>query len=122
MTRFRITEYLLVDLESELWICSVCGRELGPARGNYKEHCLVAARDPRDVHNPGPADPVSGRAFGPDPAWVRLVEFYCPGCATQIEVEYLPPGHPLTFDIELDIDALKARAQASQAHDGAEAV
>jgi hypothetical protein len=22
-------------------------------------------------------------------------------------VEYLPPGHPLTHDIELDIDALK---------------
>jgi hypothetical protein len=27
-----------------------------------------------------------------------------------MEVEYLPPGHPLTRDIELDIDGLKARA------------
>jgi acetone carboxylase gamma subunit len=25
------------------------------------------------------------------------------------EVEYLPPGHPPTHDIELDIDALKAK-------------
>jgi hypothetical protein len=24
-----------------------------------------------------------------------------------IEVEYLPPGHPPTFDMEIDIDALK---------------
>jgi hypothetical protein len=26
-----------------------------------------------------------------------------------IENEYLPPGHPVTHDIELDIDALKKR-------------
>jgi acetone carboxylase gamma subunit len=37
------------------------------------------------------------------------VEFYCPGCAALLECEYLPPGHPLTHDIELDIDALRAR-------------
>ena len=29
--------------------------------------------------------------------------------ARQIETEYLPPGHPITHDIELDIDSLKAR-------------
>jgi hypothetical protein len=28
---------------------------------------------------------------------------------TLIETEYLPPGHPLTRDIELDIDALKEK-------------
>ena len=26
-----------------------------------------------------------------------------------MENEYLPPGHPLTHDLELDIDDLKAR-------------
>ena len=26
-----------------------------------------------------------------------------------VEVEYLPPGHPLTWDIQLDIDALKKK-------------
>jgi len=26
-----------------------------------------------------------------------------------VENEYLPPGHPLTHEIELDIDVLKAR-------------
>jgi hypothetical protein len=26
-----------------------------------------------------------------------------------IENEYLPPGHPITHEIELDIDALKQR-------------
>jgi len=26
-----------------------------------------------------------------------------------VEVEYLPPGHPLTWDTQLDIDALKKK-------------
>ena len=30
-----------------------------------------------------------------------------------VEVEYLVPGHPLTHDIELDIDALKARDETT---------
>jgi acetone carboxylase, gamma subunit len=47
--------------------------------------------------------------FSPDPAWIRIVEFYCPSCGTQVETEYLPPGHPITHDMELDIDSLKAR-------------
>ncbi len=37
------------------------------------------------------------------------MEFYCPGCGTQIETEYLPPGHPITHDIELDVASLKER-------------
>ena len=47
--------------------------------------------------------------FAPDPAWCRIVEFYCPGCGVMVENEYLPPGHPLTHDIELDIDKLKKK-------------
>jgi acetone carboxylase, gamma subunit len=31
-----------------------------------------------------------------------------------MENEYLPPGHPLTHDIELDIDQLKARHLAGE--------
>ncbi len=50
--------------------------------------------------------------FAPDPDWIRILEFYCPGCGRQIETEYLPPGHPITHDIELDIDSLKARLAA----------
>jgi hypothetical protein len=29
-----------------------------------------------------------------------------------VEVEYLPPGHPLTHDIDVDVDALKRKAVA----------
>lgn len=46
--RVAITEYLQIDLESERWLCRRCEKDLGPARGNYKEGLLVSDRDPRD--------------------------------------------------------------------------
>jgi acetophenone carboxylase len=116
--RARITEYLEIDLDSELWMCASCGHELGGARGNYKHGCLVWERDPREVHRPV----VEGDyTFAPDPEWCRILEFICPGCATLIEVEYLPPGHPVTHDIELDIDALKRRYATGAASGSASA-
>ena len=106
--KVQVGESLGVDLDAERWVCWVCAADLGPARANYKEGCLVADRDPRDVHGRS-ASSADGLGFTPDPRWCRVVEFYCPGCATLLEVEYLPPGHPLTHELELDIDALKAR-------------
>ncbi len=103
---YHVTEYLIIDTDTERWKCARCGSDLGPARGNYKEGCRVAERDPREVHAPRVDGPYT---FSPDPLWCRLVEFYCPGCLALVEVEYLPPGHPITHDIEIDIDALKAR-------------
>jgi len=114
MAEFRVTEYLSIDLATERWTCTRCHAELGPARGNYKTGCLVAQRDPREVH---PARVEGPYTFAPDPQWCRLLEFYCPGCLVLLEVEYLPPGHPITHDIDIDIDAL----QASQAASGQEA-
>jgi acetophenone carboxylase len=42
-----------------------------------------------------------------------LVEFYCPSCGVMVENEMLPPGHPVTHDIELDIDNLKEKYLSS---------
>jgi acetone carboxylase gamma subunit len=110
--RRQITEYLEIDLDREQWACTRCGHSLGDARRSYKEGCLVRERDPREIHRPI----IEGDyTFAPDPAWCRILEFICPGCATLVEVEYLPPGHPVTHDIELDVDALKARAGAQEA-------
>jgi acetophenone carboxylase len=111
MERIRITEYLDLDLDDEIWRCHVCDHRLGSARENYKEGCLVHARDPREVHPPL----IEGEfTFAPDPDWVRIVEFYCPGCGTQVETEYLPPGHPITHDIELDVDSLRRRLASGE--------
>lgn len=104
--KLRITEYLDIDLDTERWCCNRCGHELGSARESYKKGCLVAERDPRTVYSPV----LEGEfTFAPDPEWIRIVEFYCPACGTMIENEFLPAGHPLTHDIQLDVDSLKDR-------------
>ena len=104
--RRRITEYLDLDVERLMWSCHRCEKDLIAARENYKKGCLVHVRDPREIHNPV----VQGEyTFSPDPEWIRIVEFYCPHCGIMIENEYLPPGHPVTHDIDLDLDALQQK-------------
>lgn len=105
MSKVRITDYLDIDLDKEMWICTRCNKELISARENYKKGCLVYERDPRTIHNP--LIPEQEYNFAPNPDWCSIIEFYCPYCGTMIDNEYLPPGHPITHDIELDIDKLK---------------
>jgi acetone carboxylase gamma subunit len=104
-----MTEYLEIDLDTERWRCRTCAYELAPADRNYKEGTLVYDRDPSEIHRPL-IDPARYEfTFAPDPKWCRLLEFYCPGCGGMIETEYLPPGHPPTFDMQIDVAALKAQ-------------
>jgi acetone carboxylase, gamma subunit len=109
--KIRVTEYLDLDVEQEKWLCNRCGHELGAARENYKRGCLLYDRDPREIHPPLVSAEFN---FSPDPLWVRIVEFYCPSCGVQMETEYLPPGHPLTWDIVLDLDSLKERLRTGE--------
>jgi acetone carboxylase gamma subunit len=109
--RIRFTEYLDLDINSDLWHCHSCNVELISAREHYKRGCLVAERMPDEIHPPI----IEGDyTFSPDPDWVRILEFYCPNCGRQIETEYLPPGHPITVDIELDVDSLKKRLKEGE--------
>ena len=107
----RITEALDLDLDKEHWVCNRCGHDLGPAGDNYKNGCKVYERNPTEIHDPKIAGEYT---FSPDPDWVRIIEFYCPSCAVQIETEYLPPGHPITHDIEIDIRSLKQRVETGE--------
>ena len=101
--RRSITESLVVNTETREWECSRCQHSLGSASENYKKGCLIAQRDPNEIWQPL----IDGKLnFTYDPTWSRIVEFYCPGCGALLEVEMLPPGHPLTHDIELDLAAL----------------
>ncbi|MEW6261743.1 MAG: acetone carboxylase subunit gamma [Thermodesulfobacteriota bacterium] len=104
----QITEYLDIDLDRLVWCCNRCGRELISARENYKKGCLVNQRDPRTINDPVVRE--GARGFSADPEWVAVLEFYCPACGVMIETETLPLGHPVTHDIELDLDALKEKA------------
>lgn len=102
-----ITEYLCIDLDRERWECRVCHHDIGNARANYKEGLLVHDRNPQEIHKPLLDPRRYKNTFAPNPKWCALLEYYCPGCGTLVEVEYLVPGHPPVHDIELDIDALK---------------
>lgn len=105
--RVPMTEYLVIDLDTERWTCRVCDNDMGDAHDSYKKSTLVYDRDPREIHQPI-IDPTRYEyTFSPDPTYCRILEYYCPGCATQIETEYLPPGHPPTIDMLIDIDALR---------------
>lgn len=108
----QVSEYLEIDLADRTWQCTRCGEVIGPAEENYKRHCMVRERPPDAVHPPLIDD--EEYSFSPDPEWVRIVEFYCPGCGTMVENEYLPPGHPITHDTELDVDKLAAEAEGSE--------
>ena len=115
--RLRITEYLEIDLEREMWVCNRCGGDLVPARQQYKTGCILYEQDPREIHRPM----ITGEkySFALDPEYCRIIEFYCPHCGTMLENEYLPPGHPLTNDIELDIDNLRQKWNLSNRADSA---
>ncbi len=111
MARVRVTDALLVDVDDEMWLCRSCEAELAELEDNYKEGCLVAERDPTEVHNPIVEEEYT---FAPDPEWCRLVEFYCPECGHMIENEYLPPGHPITHDIAFDPEAVAELAEREE--------
>lgn len=105
--RVLITENLRINLDSEMWECRHCEVELISARDNYKRGLLVHQRDPGEIHKPLLDTEKYERTYSPNPEWCRLLEYYCPKCATMMETEYLPPGHPPVRDIDLDIDSLK---------------
>ncbi len=109
--RVQWKERILVPLQEHLYVvhkgeerivkCE-CGHEFGDYRRNWKLSALVYERDPTDdaVH-------IGPRAA--DPGWMILREFYCPGCWSQLEVEAVPPGHPIIFQALPDIDGFYAK-------------
>src|SRR2546430_1936450 len=110
-----VPEYLKMDLATGGWRCRRGGQDRAPARGSYRGGTLVHDRDPGEIPRPL-IDPTRYEfTFAPDPPWCRILEYYCPGCGTQVEAEYLPPGHPPVYDMQIDVDALQAQWAARPA-------
>ncbi|MEX0799968.1 MAG: acetone carboxylase subunit gamma [Dehalococcoidia bacterium] len=76
-----------------------CGHDFGDYRVNWKLSALIHVRD--DEEKLG--EIYRGREK-PDPTWVQLREYYCPGCGTQLEVESMPRGAPPDFEFLPDLD------------------
>jgi acetone carboxylase, gamma subunit len=81
-----------------------CGHEFCEVTSNWKLSALVHVRDTEakiaELYPP---------MMGSDPEWMNLREFICPGCATLLEVEAVPPGYPVVFDFQPDIDGFYER-------------
>jgi acetone carboxylase, gamma subunit len=110
MSKVKITECLSIDLVKETWLCNRCDAELISAREPYMKGCLLYERPGAEIYGP-PIRIAEGESvnYAPDQDFMRIIEFYCPNCGTLMEVQYLPPGHPIPVDIELDIDKLKSK-------------
>lgn len=82
-----------------------CGQEFGDYRRNWKESALVFERFGAD------AETVYRGPRVADPDWTILREFYCPGCATQLDVETVPRGYPFIFNVQFDLETAEKREQ-----------
>jgi len=101
-------EQILLPLTSALFIVQKgterivkcrCGHEFGDYRVNWKLEALIHVRDSEESLS----EVYQGREQ-PDPEWVQVREYYCPGCGTQLEVEAVPRGTPPDFEFLPDLD------------------
>ena len=76
-----------------------CGHDFGDYRVNWKLSALIHVRDDDSKLS----EIYRGREM-PDPTWMQIREYFCPGCATQLEVEAMPRGCPPDFEFLPDLD------------------
>jgi len=62
-----------------------CGQEFGDYRANWKLEALIYVRETESALRE-----VYRGSEQPDPAWVQIREYSCPGCGVQLEVEAVP--------------------------------
>ena len=93
------TALFIVQKGAERIVKCRCGQEFGDYRVNWKLCSLIHVRDSVDA-----LDQVYRGTQQPDPSWVQIREYYCPGCATQLEVEGVPRGTPPDFEFLPDLD------------------
>jgi len=101
-------EKILLPLTTALFIVSKgkqrivkcrCGHEFGDYRVNWKLEALIHVRETEEQLRE-----VYRGTEQPDPAWIQIREYTCPGCGTQLEVEAVPRGCPPDFEFLPDLD------------------
>lgn len=101
-----LTEHLYVvekDDGTRIVKCR-CGYEYCHPDSNWKLEALVYVRDSEESFQELYPAVMSGH-----PDWMTLREFICPNCATLLEVEAVPPGYPVVFDFQPDLDGFYER-------------
>lgn len=98
----RISEHLYIvrDGDERTVKCGKCGHAFGDYRVNWKLAANIYVRETADsiqhVYRHSDFAPVEG--------WSEVREYSCPGCATQLSVEVVPPGYPPIFEFLPDLD------------------
>ncbi len=97
---FGLHLYIVQKENGKRLIKCDCGHEFCDYKENWKVHANIFVRDSEEKMNE-----VYPKLMSPDPEWQVLREFYCPSCATLLEVEAVTPWYPVIHDFEPDIDA-----------------
>jgi len=90
----------IVKKENEYIVKCTCSHEFGDYRKNWKTKALIYVRDTEEK-----LEAVWRGPRQPDPEKNEVREFYCPGCATQLEVDAVPPGYPILINFLPDLEA-----------------
>ena len=70
-----------------------CSHEFGDYRDNWKLEILIHFCDTTTALHA-----IYPPRMAPNPEWIEIREFICPGCGTLLEVDAVPPGYPIVFD------------------------
>ncbi|MFC1889958.1 acetone carboxylase subunit gamma [Thermodesulfobacteriota bacterium] len=76
-----------------------CGNEFGSYKENWKLSASIRVRN---------SDEKLQEIYPPmmhcEPDWMELREYFCPSCFALLEVEAVPPGYPVIFDFQPDLE------------------
>ena len=107
-TRVTWSETILLPLTPNLFIVQKgeerivkcrCGQEFGDYRVNWKLSASIYVRETQEQ-----LQEIYRGSEQPDPAWIQVREYSCPGCGAQLEVEAVPRGTPPDFEFLPDLD------------------
>jgi|YelNatPaOPRAMG01_1025707.scaffolds.fasta_scaffold73897_2 acetone carboxylase gamma subunit len=90
----------VVQKGSERIVKCDCGQEFGDWRQNWKLGAAIFVRDDSQK-----LEEIYPGYLCPDPNLCEVREYYCPRCGVLLQVESVPVGYPVIFDILPDIDS-----------------
>lgn len=76
-----------------------CGHEFGSYKQNWKFNASIHVRKTKED-----LEEIYPKMMHCEPGWMELREYFCPGCLTLLEVEAVPPGYPIVFDFQPDLE------------------
>jgi len=96
--------YIVQKSKTKEWVIKCdCGHEFCSWRENWKMFAHIYVRE-----DEGAMGEVYPTLMAPDTNWQVYREYYCPQCASMLDVEAPTPWYPVIHDFEPDIDTFYA--------------